>query len=154
LYTRFMARPRKPLAIGDKVPDLRLPRLEGGDQPLVSNAPVLLAFFKISCPVCQFTLPYVERLRPNLHVVGISQNDAADTREFNEAFHLTLPTLLDREDDDFPASNAFGITHVPTLFLIEPDGRIARVIDGWNKKEMEQLGAIRDTDNVPVWKAG
>src|SRR3954471_14499904 len=148
-----MARARKPLAAGDKVPDLRLPRLEGGEQSLLADTPVLLAFFKISCPTCQFTLPYVERLHPNLRIYGISQDNADDTREINHTFNLTFPTLLDPEDE-FPASNAFGITHVPTMFLIEPDGRIGRVIDGWNKKEMEQLGAVRETDNVPVWKPG
>jgi len=148
-----MARARKTLAAGDKVPDLRLPRLEGGEQSLLAHTPALLAFFKISCPICQFTLPFVERLHPNLRIYGISQDDAGDTREFNEAFHLTFPTLLDPEDD-FPASNAFGITHVPTMFLIQPDGRIGRVIEGWNKNEMEQLGALRETDNVPAWKAG
>jgi len=149
-----MARTRKPLAAGDKVPDLHLPRLEGGDQSLLSGTPRVLAFFKISCPTCQFTLPFLDRLHPHVRIYGISQNDATDTREFNDAFNLTFPTLLDPEDDDFPASNTFGITHVPTIFLIEPDGTIGRVIDGWNKREMEQLGAVRATDDVPVWKAG
>jgi len=148
-----MGRSRKPLAVGDRVPELRLPRLEGGEQSLLADAPALLVFFKISCPVCHFTLPFLERLHPNLRIYGISQDDDADTREFNQTFNLTFPTLLDPEDD-FPASNAFGITHVPTLFLIRPDGRIGQVIEGWDKKQMEQLGALRETDDVPVWRPG
>lgn len=121
---------------------------------LAASGPVLVAFFKISCPVCQMTLPFLERADGAIRVVGISQNDAEDTREFNREFGLTFPMLLDQGEDEFPVSNAFGITHVPTIFLLEPDGRIGRVIEGWNKKEMESLGFVRESDDVPAWKAG
>ena len=41
--------------------------------------------------------------------------------------------LLDREEDDFPASNAYGISRVPTMFLVERGGTVARVIEGWSQ---------------------
>lgn len=137
---------------GALVPDLRLKSLEGGEVPLREQGPVLLAFFKISCPVCQFTLPYLNRVAGQ-RVWGISQNDAKDTREFAEHFGLSFPILLDPEYD-FLAGNAFGITHVPTMFLCGAGGHIAQVIEGWNKGDMEELGAVAADDNVPVWKAG
>jgi len=128
---------------------------------LAANGPVLLAFFKISCPVCQLTLPFLERIHGNrLPVYAISQNDIEDTREFNRYYRLSLPTLLDREEEDFPVSNAFGISSVPTMFLIERDGTVSRVIEGWQKAEIEKLGelagvqAIGAADRVPQWKAG
>ena len=122
---------------------------------------MLLVFFKVTCPVCQLTLPFLERLHQSgtLPVVGISQNDAADTREFNAGFGVSFPMLLDPEDS-FPASNAYGISSVPTAFLVEPDGRISRTIEGWRKREIEALGQMtgaslfRTGDNVPEWKAG
>jgi hypothetical protein len=46
------------------------------------------------------------------------------------------------------------------MFLVEADGVISRVIEGWNKADMEALGAVagvtlfRPEDNVPAWKAG
>jgi hypothetical protein len=49
---------------------------------------------------------------------------------------------------------------VPTLFLVEPNGAISRVIEGWQKREIEWLGAkagaspFRRGDSVPDWKAG
>jgi hypothetical protein len=58
------------------------------------------------------------------------------------------------------ASNAYGISSVPGLFLVEPDGTISRVLEGWSKMDMEALGAaagmtlFRPDDSVPVWKAG
>jgi len=127
--------------------------------PLAVEA--LLAFFKVTCPVCQLTFPFLERLHQGtLKIYGISQNDVKDTREFNREFGVTFPTLLDPEDDDFEASNAFGISSVPTMFLVESDGAISRVMEGWSKREIEWLGGkagvrpFRQGDNVPEWKPG
>jgi peroxiredoxin len=138
---------------GTPAPDIRLPKLGGGEESLHSLAPVLLAFFKITCPICQFTLPYLDRVRPGIQVYGVSQNDADDTREFADYYNVKFPILLDPERT-YPASNAFGITHVPTMFLLDSAGRIERVIEGWIKKDMESLGAVHASDNVPAWKAG
>jgi len=159
------ARTRKLIEPGSRAPDFRLPRLDGGDvtlEALVSNGPVLLAFFKITCPVCQFTFPFLERLHASgtLPIFGISQNSAEDTREFNREFGVTFPTLLDSEESDFPAGNDYGISTVPTMFLLEPGGAVSYVIEGWNKKEIAWLGQkagvnpFRPGDNVPEWKAG
>jgi peroxiredoxin len=155
----------KLLDAGSLVPDVRLKLLSGGEialREIAARGPALLAFFKISCPVCQLTFPFLERLHSTgtLTIYGISQNDARDTREFNEDFGIAFPTLLDDEDRGFRASNAFGISSVPTLFLIASDGSISRVIEGWRKKEMEFLATeagapvFRQGDNVPEWKAG
>ena len=153
------------VSAGTPAPAFRLARLEGGEvtlAELTANARALFVFFKISCPVCQMTMPFLERLHASsgLAVYGISQNDAADTREFNEYFKVTFPTLLDSEDQDFPASNAYRISSVPTMFLVEPGGVISRVVEGWNRIDMEGLAAVagmtlfRPDENVPAWKAG
>jgi peroxiredoxin len=144
---------REQLQAGDMAPDLRLELMGGGQERLRADESVLLVFFKISCPTCQYALPYLERVPPGIKVRGISQNDAADTREFADQYGLTFPILLDPEDR-FPASNAFGITHVPTMFLLEPGGRIQKVIEGWNKRDMVDLGAVGAAENVAAWKAG
>ena len=162
-----MASRRRPALLdpGKPAPAFRLPLLEGGESTLAewtARARVLLVFFKVTCPVCQLTLPFLERLHRAgaLQICGISQNDAADTREFNTYFGLGFPTLLDSEDEGFPVSNSFGISSVPTMFLVEPAGLIARVIEGWNRKDLEAVGAaagvtlFRPQDNVPAWKAG
>jgi peroxiredoxin len=153
------------LATGARAPEFRLARLDGGEaslHDLVVNGPVLLAFFKISCPVCQMTFPFLERLHiaGRLPIYGVSQNDEEHTREFNRRFGITLPTLLDREENGFAASNAFGISSVPTMFLIERDGTVSRVIQGWVKQDIEWLAntagvaPFRQGDNPPQWKAG
>jgi len=46
------------------------------------------------------------------------------------------------------------------MFLVEADGAISRVVEGWNRIDMEALGLeagiglFREGDNVPAWKAG
>jgi peroxiredoxin len=152
------------LEIGSSAPEFRLELLAGGAASLteiLTRGPVLLAFFKISCPVCQLTFPYLERLHAaGLQVYGVSQNDAEDTGEFNRAFGVTFPTLLDPEEKDFPVSNDYGISSVPTLYRIEPGGAVAQAMEGWRKREMETLSAqqgytlLRPGEYLPEWKAG
>jgi peroxiredoxin len=147
---------------GAVAPAFRLSLLGGGEaslQELASRGPFLLTFFKISCPVCQMTLPYLERLHAAgaLPVYTVSQNDAADTEDFNRHFGLTLPALLDSEDEGFPASEAYGITNVPTTFLISRDSTVVTVIEGWRKAEFTAVSPIalfHAGESVPEWKAG
>lgn len=152
------------LRAGDRAPEFSLARLGGGITSLadiLAGGAALLAFFKVSCPVCQLMFPHLERIHAAgaFPIVGISQNDEASTAEFNRAFGISFPTLLDPELR-FPASNAYKITHVPTLFLIERDGTLAQVIDGWDRKEVKALGDRAGIDPflpgraVPEWKAG
>ncbi len=152
-------------AVGAKAPAFRLVGLDGSARTLediLSAGPALLAFFKISCPVCQLTAPYLERLSANkaIQVIGISQDDAHATRGFLDRFSVTFPTLLDRSSEDYPASNAYGITSVPSLFLLEGDGTIARAFNGFSKRDFEEIGSAAGhpffgaEDHVPEWKAG
>jgi len=153
------------LAAGTRAPEFRLPLLGGGETTLaeiLAGGPALLAFFKISCPVCQMTFPFLQRIYASgaVRIFAISQNDAGDTREFNQEFGVEFPTLLDSEDSGFPASNDYGISSVPTMFMVAPDGHIANVIEGWRKQEMEHLAApaipvlFGPEEYVPEWKAG
>src|SRR2546427_9954549 len=87
------------------------------------KGPVVAAFFKISCPVCQFTLPFLERLykrygSDGVAFLGISQDDARDTKDFAKEFGVTFPMLID-DEDGYLVSNAYGLTNVPTIFLID-----------------------------------
>jgi peroxiredoxin len=145
------------LAAGSKAPVSSLPGLA----ELISRGPILLVFYKISCPVCQMTLPFLEKLiGGQLHIVTVSQDDADGTRRFQDRFRVTMPTLLDPEDEGYPASNAFGITHVPSLFLMEPDATISLTSEGFVKTDLEAIGTraglpvFGTEESVPAWKAG
>jgi peroxiredoxin len=104
------------------------------------------AFFKVSCPVCQFTFPFLERLYKRyggdgVTFLGISQDDARDTKEFAKEFGTTFPMALDEKASGYVASNAYGLTSVPTIFLIETDGTVKVSCTGFDKKDLEAIGA-------------
>ena len=150
---------------GEQAPALELQGLEGGKKSLeeiLRDGPALFAFYKISCPVCQLTAPYLQRLSAGgkIQIVGVSQDDTESTQAFNERFGVTFPTLLDQASEGYPASNAYGISSVPTLFLVEPDGRISKSFSGFSKRDLEELGQragaapFRPDEKVPDWKAG
>ena len=131
---------------GTKAPDFKLPTLDGKQFSLrdaLLRGPVLAAFFKISCPTCQYAFPLLQRIYAahgykNLIIVGISQNEKKDTAAFVKEYGVTFPVLLD-DTRTYPVSNAYGLTNVPTLFWIAPDGEIEVSSVGWVRKDMEEL---------------
>ena len=151
------------LEVGARAPEFKLRSLKGDTVTLrdvLPTAPALLVFFKITCPVCQLTLPFLDRISAGLRVFGISQDDAEDTEEFNRRYGVTFPTLLDTYEGGYEASNAYGISTVPSLFLVERDGTISWTLTGFARSELSGLGArfgiqtFRDGEYAPEWKAG
>lgn len=134
------------LTEGTAAPDFTLPTMDGKQFSLreaLSRGPVVAAFFKISCPICQYAFPFLERIynahgNRNLTIVGISQNEKKDTASFLKEYGVTFPVLLD-DTKTYPVSNAYGLTNVPTIFWIAPDGEIEVSSVGWVKKEVEEI---------------
>ena len=121
----------------------------------LKKGPVVAAFFKVSCPTCQFAAPFLERLHETyggdkFTLWGISQDDAADTREFCQEFELEFPALID--ENGYPVSNQYGITNVPSVFLIAPDGKIQDSCVGFSKQDFEKMAAAaaRATSTPPA----
>ena len=134
------------LETGSRAPELSFRNDEGalvGREELGQTVPVLFTFFKVSCPTCQLTLPYLERLHRQgagqLRVVAVSQDAPDSTQDFWEYFKLTYPAVFDRAQDGYPSSNAFGITHVPSMFLVEPDGGISWTENGFKRDSLVSL---------------
>lgn len=133
------------LTQGSKAPDFRLPLLGGGEFSLseaLAKSAVVVAFFKISCPVCQYAAPYFDRLAVRLKaagvtLIGISQDDRDATTQFAKTYGVNFPVALDGRG--YAASNAYGLTNVPTLFAIAQDGRIDVSSVGWAKDEVETV---------------
>jgi peroxiredoxin len=146
---------------GNAAPAIELPDIHGTAQaPLagLDNGPLLVAFYKVSCPTCQLTFPFLERLAGSANLVAVSQDDARDSREFNQRCGVTFATLLDSRP--YPVSNAYQITNVPSLFVVETDGRISFAVHGFNKAGLEKLGErfgvalFRENDHVPDLRPG
>ncbi len=134
--------------------------------------PLLLAFFKVSCPTCQLTWPYVQRLHAlwggkAVRVAGVCQNTSAEgTAYYREYGKASFDLFVDPEPR-FAASNAFGVESVPHLVLVGPDGKVRKTLTGWSRREMEALSRelaeakglapkplIPPSDPVKEWQAG
>lgn len=134
------------LTPGTLAPDFTLPAMDGRQFSLreaLVRGPVLLAFFKISCPTCQYAFPFLQRIHEaqanrSVSIVGISQNSKRDTAVFTKEYGITFPVLLD-DTGSFPVSNAYGLTNVPTVFWIAQEGEIQITSGGWVRKEMEEF---------------
>ncbi|MGE5644563.1 MAG: peroxiredoxin family protein [Acidobacteriota bacterium] len=151
------SRQRKLLAEGARAPEFVLRELK----ERLARGPVLLAFFKVSCPVCQYTFPFLERIAgAGLEIVGVSQDNAAAAREFSREYGVTFPMLIDDAAAGYAMSNAFGISSVPSLFLIEQDGTLSLSGEGFSKRDLEKAGSraglapFREGERVPELRPG
>ena len=134
---------------GQAAPEFSLKGTDGkiySLEELRRKGPVLAAFFKISCPVCQFTFPFLQRLyerygSDDVTFLGISQDDAKATAGFAKQYGITFPIALDDKEKGYPASNAYGLTNVPTTFLIDADGKVSISSMGFVKNDLQQIAA-------------
>jgi peroxiredoxin len=134
------------LTVGTKAPEFELKAMDGRLFVLrdeLARAPLVLAFFKVSCPTCQYTFPFLERLdraygHKGVRIIGVTQNEPKPTSDFAKEFGVTFPVLLDQRDS-YPVSNAYGLTNVPTLFWIAQDGEIELSSVGWSKADFTEI---------------
>ena len=134
------------LPAGKKAPDFSLTAVDGQKislQEALQQGPAIAAFFKVSCPVCQYSFPLFERLHKaygsqKIAMVAISQDDAKNTAAFLKEYGVTFPALID-DPAGYVASNAYGLTNVPTWFLIGQNGEIEISSVGWVRADVEEL---------------
>jgi peroxiredoxin len=145
------------IVAGQTAPDFSVKSIDGTEYSLpklLERGPVFISFFKVSCPVCQFTFPFLERLYKryggkDVTFLGISQDNARATKEFADEYGVTFPMPLDTEG--YPVSNAYGLTNVPTSFLIETDASVKIASMGFNKKDLEAVAAeLSERNKIPL----
>ena len=162
-----------PLATGTLAPPFHLTSMDGKPYSLptgLKQGPVLAVFFKVACPTCQFTLPFVERLYRQLRgaagqVWGIAQDDPQQSQKFAKQYGLTFPILIDEEP--YEVSRKYALKYVPTLFLIGPDGHVEISGDGFSKADLNAMqkflakhlsvtpaALFEPSDHVPEYKPG
>ncbi len=152
------------LTMGTKAPRFDLKTVDGKPFSLtkqLAQTPVVLVFFKVSCPTCQYALPFYERLykaygEKGIALLAVSQNDSKDTAAFAKQFGITFPILLD--ETHYPVSNAYGLTNVPTIFWIAQDDEIEISSVGWVKTDFElvngKMAGTSDTIPASMFKPG
>ena len=102
---------------------------------------VLVTFWSTSCPPCREEMPDLERLYQRFRTKGlvllaISSDDAADLSRYAAARKITLPLLMDPENQ---VMQRFRVAGIPKSFLYDREGHLAgQTLDrpgasGWNE---------------------
>ncbi len=131
--------------VGEPAPDFQLKDLDGQSTSLSNfrDKPVLINFWATRCPECLAEMPYLqqvyeERSDEGLVVLAINIGDSpSEVKEFLQTHNLSLPVLLDTEEN---VARKYNITGIPTSFFIDGDGIIRQKIIGAfpNQEAIEQ----------------
>jgi len=120
-------------------PNFTLPKLGGGDFTLSSfkGKVIILDFWKIECPPCRMEIPgfielYSRYKDQGLEIVGVCLDRESAVKSFakREGMNYTL-VFADRT----VGQQYGGIRFVPTTFIIDRDGNIAKKHVGYVSKE-------------------
>jgi peroxiredoxin len=139
------------LKAGKSAPHFGLLTIDGKKYSLqegLKHGPVLAAFFKVACPICQYTFPFLERLYQQLRssgvqIWGISQDGVRDSERFAGEYSVTFPVLID--DYPYKLSREYGLEYVPSIFLIAPEGFIAIESEGFAKRGLREARPSRNS---------
>ena len=122
--------------------------------------PVVLAFFKTTCPVCQMAAPKVQALADaGVRVVAVGEDPPPAIRSYADRYGQKVPTLT--EPAPYPASDAFGVDTVPTLFLVDGGGTVRDAVVSWDREGWNRLaqsaGGVTvsdESDGLPPFRPG
>ena len=109
----------------------------GSSAPSVPGAsqagPHGLVFYKVTCPTCRMAAPALgvfEHAYPG-RVRGVGQDPSAALEAFSAELDMNFSSISDTEP--YEASNAYGIEHVPTFVVVDAEGRVADVVESWDR---------------------
>jgi hypothetical protein len=129
---------------GNRFPAIAL-RDEKGQ--IVARPPgeTLFGFFKTACPTSALAWPYLDRIvrlgqGGAFSVQAVSQDDPETTARFYAELGIAVPTVYDVEP--WAASDALGLTNVPTFILVGEDGVVADTAVGFQRHKMEQYADL------------
>jgi peroxiredoxin len=130
---------------GADAPPFKLEDLEGQAHSIDELQPgdlLLAVFYHSECPTCQLSMPFIGNLArgvrsPRVKLWGVSQDDAKTTLKFARDKALEMPILVDA--DPYPVSQAYGLTNVPTLFLIDSGRRVIDQCVGFSKADFVRI---------------
>ncbi len=122
-------------ALGDAIPELRLPNLDGRTVVLpqdYAGRPMLINVWASWCGPCIEEMPELQRYSDTqgdagVQVIGLALDDAESVRAFLQRVPVRYPIILDAPgpaDASVRIGNRRGV--LPYSVLIGPDGRILR----------------------------
>ncbi len=123
------------LEVGDDAPNFALQDLDGKQHKLSDyrGQGVFLNFWGTWCEPCKKEMPAMDRQfnaykDQGVHVlaVNIAQSNF-EVQSFSDQFKLSFPIVIDKTKD---VMTAYNIRPLPTTVLVNPEGKIERIITG------------------------
>ena len=127
-----------------RAPDFTLKTLNGESITLsdLRGTPVMLVFWRIACPSCEYQRPFIQGLydaesKAPLELLSINAGDKAlAVNQYTASNNITFPILL---DTDGKVTQAYGIPGVPVTIFIDINGNMQAYKIGpfQSQKELE-----------------
>jgi thiol-disulfide isomerase/thioredoxin len=124
--------------VAASMPPLSLARLDGQVVSLAAlkGQVVVIDFWATWCPPCRAEMPWLVKLAQRLEergvtFIAVSEDDPPEQEPAVRAFTLQVPGLerfavLGNPD----VEQAYGVTHLPTLFILDRQGALVERLDG------------------------
>ena len=99
------------------------------------RGPHALVFYKVTCSVTQMAGPPLSRLGDAYPgaVAGVGQDPPEALASFASTYGWRFPQVPDLAP--YTASDAYGIVSAPTVVVVDGDGRVADVVESWDRDE-------------------
>ena len=132
---------------GAQAPAFTLTDLDGGARSLSeldAGDLLLLVFYHRACATCRTIAPILGHMSrtlqsPHAKMWGISQQGDDESAAFALEHDFKMPVLID--EPPCVVSEAYGLTNVPTLFLIDGGRTIIKSCVGFSKTDFADFAA-------------
>ena len=149
IYNNLTKEKIEVLKVGDEAPDFSLVDLKGEKHQLSKyrGQGVFLNFWGTWCKPCEKEFPLMEKQYQvfkdqgvEILAVDIAESDFV-VQKFVDRKRLTFPVLIDKTKS---VMESYNINPLPTTILVNPDGKIKKIITGEMTEEdikgyMEQI---------------
>ncbi|MBU8788754.1 MULTISPECIES: thiol-disulfide oxidoreductase ResA [Bacillus] len=132
---------KESVAAGEKAPNFSLEDVNGNRLKLsdLKGKGVFLNFWGTWCEPCKKEFPYManqykEFKDQGVEIVAVNVGESnLAVRNFMNEYGVNFPVVLDK---DRQVLDAYDVTPLPTTFLINPDGKILKVVTGTMTESM------------------
>ncbi|MEK3977894.1 thiol-disulfide oxidoreductase ResA [Psychrobacillus sp. FSL K6-2836] len=149
IYSNLSKEKNSVLQVGDEAPDFVLTDMNGERHQLSDyrGQGVFLNFWGTWCKPCEREFPLMDQQYQKVQdeglqilAVNIGESDFA-VQKFIDRLNLSFPVLIDHNKS---VMETYNINPLPTTFLVNPEGKIEKIITGEMSEEaikeyMEQI---------------
>jgi thiol-disulfide isomerase/thioredoxin len=133
------------VSAGDKAPDFNIPRLEAKGMISLKHyrgKVVYIDFWASWCGPCRKSLPALNSIRTEFRKKGFEviainlDEERDDAMAFLKEFPVVYPTAIDTSSK---VPEAYGLVGMPTSYLVDRQGIVQWVHEGFKKSDIEPL---------------